>query len=147
MINTIAIAVLAVFDIVLLTLFLCEKRRNYKRNEAMLYFIDNTVEAAIANHAEDVEQMLSERDEKAAVRQKINDERFYEIRNGIVREVQEAMAQQGREVEARLANMALDFEQAQMAASRINDFGASLANIFDYDPLKAIQKGRTKEAS
>lgn len=147
MITMIAIAVLAVSDIALLTMFLYEKRHNRMRNEAMLYYIDNSVESAIANHAEEVEQILSAQDEKVNLRRKYVEERFHEIRNGIMEEIQNAMNQQGREVEARLNSMALDFEQAQMAASRINDFGASLANIFDYDPLKAIQKGRTKEAS
>lgn len=43
-----------------------------------------------------------------------------------------------------MGDMQLEYKQAQEAANRINDFGASLASIFDYDPIMALRKEREK---
>lgn len=41
-----------------------------------------------------------------------------------------------------LSTLALDYSQAQRAAGKINDFAATLGNIFDYDPIEARRKSR-----
>jgi uncharacterized protein YigA (DUF484 family) len=64
----------------------------------------------------------------------------------IIALVNTAISEQNDKIQKQLEDLLLDYTQAQAAASRINDFGASLASIFDYDPMKAIQKGRDKEA-
>lgn len=60
--------------------------------------------------------------------------------------LKEKLSEQEDQFNERLDEIALDFTQAQEAASKINDFGYSLASIFDYDPIKSLQKNRKKEA-
>lgn len=68
------------------------------------------------------------------------------IDNTITEEVDRRIKEQEEKNAETLNSLKLDYSQAQQAANRINDFGGCLANIFDYDPLKAIQKGRRTEA-
>ena len=40
------------------------------------------------------------------------------------------------------ADLQLDYQEAQKAASRVNDFASGLANIFDYDPVAQLKRAR-----
>ena len=61
--------------------------------------------------------------------------------------VQSEFSRQEQSISDRFSKLSVDYTEAQQAADKVNDFASSLASIFDYDPLKAIQKGRNKEAS
>lgn len=44
----------------------------------------------------------------------------------------------------KISGLDLDYQEAQKAANKVNDFGDALANIFDYDPIRAMQRSREK---
>ena len=44
----------------------------------------------------------------------------------------------------KISGLELDYQEAQKAANKVNDFGSALANIFDYDPIRAMQRSREK---
>lgn len=53
-----------------------------------------------------------------------------------------ALAKQMEELKKACADLQLDYQEAQKAASRVNDFASGLANIFDYDPVAQLKKAR-----
>lgn len=53
-----------------------------------------------------------------------------------------ALAKQMEELKRVCADLQLDYQEAQKAASRVNDFASGLANIFDYDPVAQLKKAR-----
>lgn len=53
-----------------------------------------------------------------------------------------ALAQQMEELKRVCSDLQLDYQEAQKAASRVNDFASGLANIFDYDPVAQLKKAR-----
>ena len=48
------------------------------------------------------------------------------------------------ELKEKTSGLELDYQEAQKAANKVNDFGSALANIFDYDPIRAMQRSREK---
>lgn len=113
-------------------MFFAEKRRSDRRYKAMLEYVHRYVE--------DVSSSL--------------EDQIVEEKNDTIAKVESALHAHSADMNQRMADvnkkceaLEMDYSQAQNAAKRINDFGTSLASIFDYDPMKAIQKGRTKEAS
>ena len=131
-ISMILIPVILFLLIGLFVLFYREKKRNNQRYKAMLNYVDRNAEDVNANCDDAAKQLIEEHANKILE---------------IVRlEVNKTIAEQESKMQGQLNDLLLDYSQAQAAASRINDFGASLASIFDYDPMKAIQKGRKKEA-
>ena len=136
----ILLVIVFVAQIAMCILFFLEKQRGNRRNSAMLDYIDRAVDGAYAAFEAELKdankELLEETGKKV--------EQFKAL---IVKDVQESMARQDQSITERINNMAVDYTQAQMAAAKVNDFASSLASIFDYDPLRAIQKGRNKEAS
>ena len=53
-----------------------------------------------------------------------------------------ALAKQMEELKRVCADLQLDYQEAQKAASRVNDFASGLANIFDYDPVAQLKRAR-----
>ena len=117
------------------TLFFIEKNRSNRRYSAMLDYVNR--------YAEDISNAQDAYIE--SVRDDITSEMKMELRKQ--QDTMILMQDQIYKVEDKYSSLEMDYSQAQDAAKRINDFGTSLASIFDYDPMKAIQKGRNKEAS
>lgn len=129
----ILLAVVLVTQIVLFVLYFLEKRYVNHRFSAMLQYIDRKVEDA--DFREEIEESVG--DTLDAFGEKIN-ERF-KRQAAVIDEFKNT-------VNAQIGKIALNYAEAQQAADKVNDFASSLASIFDYDPIKAIQKGRKKEA-
>lgn len=53
-----------------------------------------------------------------------------------------ALAKQMEELKKACADLQLDYQEAQKAASHINDYARGLSNIFDYDPVVQLKKAR-----
>ena len=53
-----------------------------------------------------------------------------------------ALAKQMEELKKVCADLQLDYQEAQKAASHVNDFASGLANIFDYDPVAQLKRAR-----
>lgn len=53
-----------------------------------------------------------------------------------------ALAKRMEELKKACADLQLDYQEAQKAASRVNDFASGLANIFDYDPVAQLKRAR-----
>lgn len=128
LIHWIVLAVVFSLQIVFGILFVVEKRKSNRRYNAMLSYVDHSADGVASNCEESTNYLINEHADK------------------IIALVNNAISEQNEKVQKQLEDLLLDYTQAQAAASRINDFGASLASIFDYDPMKAIQKGRDKEA-
>ena len=132
-ISMILLAIVLVAQIVLFVLYFLEKRYVNHRFSAMLQYIDRKVKDADCREEieESVDDMLD------AFGEKIN-ERF-EVQTENINEFKKT-------VNSQIVKITLNYAEAQQAADKVNDFASSLASIFDYDPIKAIQKGRKKEA-
>lgn len=147
LITMILLTVVILAQAVLFTLHFLEKNRNDRRYHALLSYIDLEIEVKISDVEESTGKLMGDFGKKI-------DERFTTQRAEAAKRNEEllqtfhsALDETKSAVSSQLNGMMLDYTQAQEAANKINDFGASLANIFDYDPIKAIQKGRNKEAS
>lgn len=130
-VSMILLAVMVLAMIAMFVLFFLEKRRSNQRYMAMLQYVDRSAESVDTNCIDATRDLIDQ------YAKKIMDE--------ILHSVNQTINEQDVKVQEQLQTLLLDYSQAQAAADRINDFGASLANIFDYDPVKAIQKGRKKE--
>lgn len=128
----IVLLVLLLAEIALAALFFLEKRRSNQRYNAMLNYVDRSTDGVASNCEDSTQTMIEEHAKK--------------LTSDILTAVNQTINEQDTKIQNQLQTLLLDYSQAQAAASRINDFGASLASIFDYDPMKAIQKGREKEA-
>ena len=132
------LAVLAA-QIVLVVLFFAEKKRSDRRYQAMLDYMHRYVED-VASSLET--QIVEEKTDSIAKM----DEALRRQHDDMIARFNKVDAK-FENVDSNYKNLEMDYSQAQDAAKRINDFGSSLASIFDYDPMQAIRKGRTKEAS
>lgn len=138
--SMILLAVALLAQIVLFTLYFLEKRYVNRRFSAMLQYIDRKAEDAdCREETEDrVNNLLDafgkKIDERFARSNAVYEEQFKRHHDTIIG------------VSKQLKDMSLDYTQAQQAADKVNDFATSLASIFDYDPLEAVKRGRTKEA-
>lgn len=144
-ISMILFAVLFTMEVVLGILFFTEKNRSKRRQSALLDYIDRLNESTIAalnGETSDIINEYNERIEKQLI--KSTDDKFTEFKETVLRNVKDALSVHDEKLKGELA---LDYQEAQAAANKINDFSSSLAAIFDYDPVKAIQRGRKKEAS
>ena len=109
-----------------------------RRITAVLDYIDRVNDGACGAMETDVNELRQEFRKQEAERRKENEELIFKFTHRLQEEVQK--------FQSTIDTLKLDFSQAQEAANKINDFGASLANIFDYDPVRALQKSRSKEA-
>lgn len=132
-ISMILLTIVLVAQIVLFVLYFLEKRYVNHRFSAMLQYTDRRINEC--DSKEDVMECVD--DVLDAFGEKIN-ERF-KRQNEVIGEFQ-------RTVNDKVDRLALDYSTAQEAANKVNDYASSLASIFDYDPIKAVQKGRKKEA-
>lgn len=131
--SVILLTVVLLAQIVLFVLYFLEKRYVNHRFSAMLQYIDRKV--GDADCREEIEEYV---DELLGAFAEKNSERF-KRQTEVINEFKNT-------VNAQLGRIALDYTEAQQAADKVNDFASGLASIFDYDPLEAIQRGRTKEA-
>lgn len=147
-ISMILLTVVLVAQIVLFVLFFLEKRYVNHRFSAMLQYIDREVEDADCREEieESVDDMLDAFGEKINERFAVTNRKITENYSEVLNVCKKAFETQDEEIENRFKILALDYTEAQQAADKVNDFASSLASIFDYDPIKAIQKGRKKEA-
>ena len=53
-----------------------------------------------------------------------------------------ALAKRMEELQRVCADLQLDYQEAQKAASRVNDFASGLASIFNYDPVAQLKRAR-----
>lgn len=53
-----------------------------------------------------------------------------------------ALAKRMEELQRVCDNLQLDYQEAQKAASHINDYASGLAHIFDYDPVAQLKRAR-----
>lgn len=130
-VSMILLAVLVFAMIAMFVLFFLEKRRSNQRYMAMLQYVDRSAESVDTNCIDAAKDLI--------------DQYAMKIMDDILHSVNQTISEQDVKIQEQLNTLLLDYSQAQAAADRINDFGASLANIFDYDPVRAIQKGRKKE--
>ena len=147
--SMILLAVALLAQIVLFTLYFLEKRYVNRRFSAMLQYIDRKAEDADCRGKieKTVNKSLDDLAKKVdgrfiSVNRKISDN-YSEI----LKVCKTAFEQQDKKIDSRFDAVLLSYAEAQQAADKVNDFASSLASIFDYDPLKAIQRGRNKEAS
>ncbi len=141
----ILLAVVLVAQMALFVIYFLEKRYVNRRFSAMLQYIDRKVDDVDCRDkleeninklrgafGEEIKERFKRRDE-------IDTERFKQHNNAVMEKIDSVSEQ--------VKKLLLDYNQAQEAADKVNEFAVGLASIFDYDPLVAIKKGRNKEAS
>lgn len=136
--DNIILILFAVVQAVTIGLFVAYVIHTKRRFTAMLDYIDRVNYGACGAMETDVNELRQEFRKQEAERRKENEELIFKFTRRLQEEVQK--------FQSTIDTLKLDFSQAQEAATKINDFGASLANIFDYDPVRALQKSRSKEA-
>ena len=100
---------------VCLILLIQEKKRNQKRNAALIDYVDNTIV-----------------DEKNAILFNLREEIYAECNKLIVR------------IENLEKGIVPDFEEAKQAARAVDDFNKGLSNILGFDPIESLQRERSK---
>lgn len=132
-ISMILLAIVFVAQIVLFVLYFLEKRYVNHRFSAMLQYTD---------------RRINECDSKEDVMDCVDDvlDAFGETVNERFKRQNEVIGEFQKTVNEKVDRLALDYSTAQEAANKVNDYASSLASIFDYDPIKAVQRGRKKEA-
>lgn len=100
---------------VCLILLIQEKKRNQKRNAALIDYVDNTIV-----------------DEKKAILFNLREEIYAECNKQIVR------------IENLEKGIVPDFEEAKQAARAVDDFNKGLSNILGFDPIESLQRERNK---
>lgn len=108
-------------------LFIWLKRR-FDRKIALLIQINDV----ITNNINCIRELFKELEKKNEYHVKTIQERMNDL-NVIISELKE-----------KTSGLELDYQEAQKAANKVNDFGSALANIFDYDPVRALQRSREK---
>ena len=101
-------------------LFIWLKRRFDRKIALLIQMIDSA-----GNEITDMRNAYSAASEK-------NAEHFRYISEGM------------NELKEKTSGLELDYQEAQKAANKVNDFVSALANIFDYDPIRAMQRSREK---
>ena len=130
LLSTILLIVCLALQTTIIILLFCERKRTNRKYTAMLEYIDRVNDGACGAFETELNEYRQKND--ALIEKVIQDFRCQ-------------LSANYEQMQSQIQGMALDFSHAQNAAQKINDFGASLANIFDYDPLAAIQKNRRKE--
>lgn len=137
LLRTILLIVCIVLQATIIIFLCCEKKRTNRKYTAMLEYIDRVNDGTCGAFETELNEYRKQNDARFEKTDAHIKEAVSQFNSKLSCHCEQTMEQ--------LKTMALDFEQAQNAAQKINDFGASLANIFDYDPLTAIQKNRRKE--
>jgi hypothetical protein len=132
-ISMILLTIVLVAQIVLFVLYFLEKRYVNHRFSAMLQYTDRRI-----NECDSKEDVMDCVDDVLDAYSEKVDERL-KRQNEVIGEFQKT-------VNEKVDRLALDYSTAQEAANKVNDYASSLASIFDYDPIKAVQRGRKKEA-
>ena len=114
----ILLAIVSLSQVAMFTLFFLEKRRSRRRNNSTIAYIESLVEDSVSHL-------------RAEFEHKLND-------------INKSISESNTETENKISQLVLDYSEAQQAASKINDFGAGLSRIFDYDPIVALRKEREK---
>ena len=98
-----------------LILIIWEKKRNQKRNTAMIDYVDETFQH-----------------EKNFL--------MFDIKEEIYAECNKLLAR----IENLEKGIVPDFEEAKQAARAVNDFNKGLSNILGFDPIESLQKERDR---
>lgn len=148
-ISMILLTVVLLAQIILFVLFFLEKWRDACRRSALIQYIERCVEDADCK--DEVEKstkaILNAYGEEIDKRFEKHKEAIQQFKIEALQAVQGELSKQEQSISEQLSKLSLDYSEAQQAANKVNDFASSLASIFDYDPIRAIQKGRNKEAS
>ena len=104
-------------------LFIWLKRRFDRKIALLIQMIDSA-----GNEITDVRHSVAEVEGNSA----------YHIQN---------LGESVNELKEKTSGLELDYQEAQKAANKVNDFVSALANIFDYDPILAMQRSREKGGS
>jgi signal transduction histidine kinase len=100
---------------VCLILLIQEKKRNQKRNAALIDYVDNTIV-----------------EEKKAIAFNLREEIYAECKKLCNR------------IENLEKGIVPDFEEAKQAARAVDDFNKGLSNILGFDPMESLQRERQK---
>ena len=100
---------------VCLILLIQEKKRNQKRNVALIDYVDNTTA-----------------EEKKAILFNLREEIYAEC-NKLVSRIKNLEK-----------GIVPDFEEAKQAARAVDDFNRGLSNILGYDPMESLQRERQR---
>ena len=98
-----------------LLLLMQEKKRNLKRNAAVMDYVDSCAA-----------------EEKRAI--------LFDIREEIYVECNKLIAR----IENLEKGIVPDFEEAKQAARAVDDFNKGLSNILGFDPIESLQRERSK---
>ena len=101
---------------VCLILLIQEKKRNQKRNAALIDYVDNTIV-----------------EEKKAISFNLREEIYAECNKLCNR------------IENLEKGIVPDYEKAMAAANAVNDFNSGITNILGFDPYEALRSQREKE--
>ena len=115
------------------------KHRFSQRMDALLRYVDRCLDG--------LDSMISEQEKKMerfSAGLKDAKESVSAMKTDITQEMDSKLSEQEKTVKELVDSLLLDYTQAVEAANKINDFGATLANIFDYDPIETLKRNRQK---
>ena len=115
------------------------KHRISVRMAALLRYVERCMDG--------LDSKLSDQDRKLELLSgRITDakESISAIKKDMTQEMDSKLSDQDKAVKELVDSLLLDYTQAREAANKINDFGATLANIFDYDPIETLKRNRQK---
>lgn len=144
LISTILLAVVLAVQVMLCIVFAIEQRHSNRRYSALLQYIDRRMEDVDCEEAV-MNAVMDAATEKMSVMKKNMDETLYQHTNEMF-EFKRMLTEKVMEYAGKVDTLALDYTEAQQAANKVNDFASSISSIFDYDPVRALQRGRNKEA-
>lgn len=123
---------------VCLCLLVQEKKRNQKRNAAMLDYINRECEAlstAAGSYTDESCNRIAEKYQKLLI----------EIQDRLLKELYSEDKKILARVEKLEQGVVPDFEAAMAAANAVNSFNQGISNILGFDPHEALEAKREKE--
>ena len=109
-----------------------EKKRNQKRNDAALHYVDETVKETETGMWEELNRRFDET-------------------NGKLDEISESISAYDEEIPGIKKNLQdlmqgniPDFEEAVKAVNAVNDLNSYISNMLNYDPLEEARKARSR---
>lgn len=135
----ILLAVCFVWQAAVTALLFAWKHRISVRMAALLRYVERCMDG--------LDSKLSDQDRKLELLSgRITDakESVSAMKTDMTQEMDSKLSEQEKTVNELVDSLLLDYTQAVEAANKINDFGATLANIFDYDPIETLKRNRQK---
>lgn len=140
LISIIFLAIVLVVQTVLCITFVLTKKHIDRRFDAFLDYVDRGLNSIDCE--EEVMEAVEEKMSKM-IKDVYND--FYHSKEDLF-DFKRAITEKLMELTGKVDTLAVDYTEAQQAADKVNDFASSLSSIFDYDPIRTLQRGRSKEA-